>query len=139
MSYPDAGREKCSHLSHSSARPVGSEKRAQEPGRDNLGVLGEPHPRPSAAPKLQPPSPSPDHSPPPGPPRMEHRARVLHRREAAGPLRRGGSAQNPTGIRDRAVGTQVGRPARQPAAGKHRPRPLAIGLSAFRPRSLPRP
>lgn len=44
---------------------------------------------------------------------MEHRARVLHRRAAAGPLRRGGPAQNPTGIRDRAVGTQVGRQAKQ--------------------------
>lgn len=44
---------------------------------------------------------------------MEHRARVLHRRAAAGPLRRGGPAQNPTGIRDRAAGTQVGRQAKQ--------------------------
>lgn len=67
MSYPDAGREKCSHLSHTSARPVGSEKRTQGPSGDNLEALGEPHPRPSAAPRLQPPSPSPDHSPPPGP------------------------------------------------------------------------
>ena len=72
-------------------------------------------------------------------PGMEHEVRVLHRRAAPGPQRRGSPAQNPTGIRDRAVGTQVGLWTRQPAAGKCRPRPLAIGFSVSGTRSLPRP